>query len=148
MQSSRAKLTSCLRKGCLLWFQQKGTATSNGDKQKLGNYAWHNYELITIKICSQNCLKWRLCFKAKQRSAWMSFDFLFDSDPMPTKANLAPAAIFSYDPASLQPVLPATLLQVNYCYCEMRADLSWAVSNWIFTNSWMLALGIPQLWTV
>ena len=54
VQSSRSKLTTCGRKGCLLRFKlNTGAAALDGDTQKLENYVWRDSESIATKVCSQ-----------------------------------------------------------------------------------------------
>ena len=56
VQGSRSISSTCPRKGSLaslLRFQYESTVTSDGIAQKIGNNILHDFELTSIKICSQ-----------------------------------------------------------------------------------------------
>ena len=83
VQSSRSKLTTCPRKGCLLRLKLNCTATSDGDAQKLGNNVWRDSEPIATNVCSQIGRKWNAMFESHVATTQASidrtsFDFEFD----------------------------------------------------------------------
>ena len=51
MHNSRSDLTICPRNGCLIRFLWKRKAISNGSVLKLGNNIWHEFEMISTKVC-------------------------------------------------------------------------------------------------
>ena len=61
------KITACLKKGSLLNFPLNCTGTSDCCVQKLGNSdnLWHDFEWITVKVCSQISSKWKVMFESK-----------------------------------------------------------------------------------
>ena len=64
LQSSRSKLTTGPRKGCLLRFWLNSTVTSNGNGQKLGNNFWYDSESIATNVCRHIGNKWNAMFES------------------------------------------------------------------------------------
>ena len=67
VQSSRSELTTCLRKGSLLRFKLKSTATSKGLAQKLGIDVRRDSESIATKVHSQISCKWNAVFESQMQ---------------------------------------------------------------------------------
>ena len=73
VQSSRSKSTTCPRKGSLLRFQSKSTATSDGSAQKAHrNSVFNDSESLATKICSQIARKWNVMFESYVATSWPS----------------------------------------------------------------------------
>ena len=64
LSKQKTKLTTCLRKGCLLRFPLNSKATSDGGAQKVGNDLWHNSFSIATKVCSQIARKLKAMFES------------------------------------------------------------------------------------
>ena len=80
MQSSRSKLTTCLRKGYLLRFESNRTSTSDGCAlEKLENFVWPDSVLMATKVCSQIGCKRNEMFEHVETSIdTKNFDLLFE----------------------------------------------------------------------
>ena len=93
VQSSRSDLTTCPRKGSLLRFQLKSTATPDEASMlphhhegalKLRNYFWQEFELIATKVLkfqellqmkSNNRKRCGVCQSVETCVDWTSFNF-------------------------------------------------------------------------